>query len=568
MRELYLLLNLKAGVFLKSIADRRARNIFKNLSSSLIFGSVAIGVFLFSRAATGYLLQQQHIGLFLFHRFLSMLLYVFFITVNLGNMIVCYATLYKSEEVGFLMGLPVSHDKIFVIKFIDNFFYSSSTLFLLGLALLLGYGSYFAMPWHFYLLTLFVVLLPFMLIAGTMAVIALMLLIKVASRIGIRWLLACASVVYFVAVYAYFTITNPVHLVQEVMRHYPDVNAYFGYLDPPFVTILPNHWVSEFLYWTISGLPATAWKNIAALLGVLALVGTGAWLLARSQYYASWLLASEARFVPKAGIRRFRFRMMEFGRRAVFEPQTDALVRRDFWLFFREPSQWLHLSLMLMLLVVFLTAMSSLDVVSAQPFLRTISYLVVFLFDGFLIASIALRFVFPAMSLEGDAFWSVRSAPIDPQKVYWLKFTTSFLPVLIVAELLAVLSTSMLRDAPVVMAVGAVCTAFMVLALTGINLGAGTYFASFREKNPIRIASSQGASLTFLGSMVYLACVVLILLSPLTRYFELAMIHGPKSASPLALPVVAVGVLSLLVFVGSTALGLTTVKRDFSYTTS
>ena len=71
----------------------------------------------------------------------------------------------------------------------------------------------------------------------------------------------------------------------------------------------------------------TAWKNIAALLGVLVLVGTGAWLLARSQYYPSWLLASEARFVPRPGQRRFRFRMMEFGRKAVLDPQTDALVR-------------------------------------------------------------------------------------------------------------------------------------------------------------------------------------------------------------------------------------------------
>jgi hypothetical protein len=37
------------------------------------------------------------------------------------------------------------------------------------------------------------------------------------------------------------------------MQHYPDVNEYFGYLDPPFVQYLPNHWVTEFLYWSVNG---------------------------------------------------------------------------------------------------------------------------------------------------------------------------------------------------------------------------------------------------------------------------------------------------------------------------
>src|SRR5271169_6266928 len=145
MEQFILLLNVKASTFLKSVTDFRPQSVLKNLSSLFIFGGVAVGVFLLSRAATGYLLMQSHIGLFLFHRFLSMLLYVFFITVNLGNMIVCYATLYKSDEVTYLMGLPVPHHTIFAVKFIDNFFYSSSTLLLLGLALLLGYGSYFSM---------------------------------------------------------------------------------------------------------------------------------------------------------------------------------------------------------------------------------------------------------------------------------------------------------------------------------------------------------------------------------------------------------------------------------------
>jgi len=562
MRQFLLILNVKSSAFLKNATDIRAQSVLKNLSSLLIFGGVALGVFLLSRAATGYLLQQAHIGLFLFHRFLSMLLYVFFITVNLGNMIVCYATLYKSEEVAFLMGLPVAHHAIFAAKFLDNFFYSSSTLLLLGLALLLGYGSYFGMSAWFYFFTFAAVLLPFMLCAGLIAVIVLMILIRVASRIGLRWLLAGIMAVYLTAIYVYFAAVNPVNLVQEVMKHYPDVNAYFGYLDPPFVRYLPNHWVSEFLYWSVNGEPARATWHLVTLYCILATLLLAAGIVARSYYYRSWASASEAS-PPAAGRSALLpLRIMEFGREGTLSRPFNALLRRDFWTFFREPSQWLHLLLMIVLLLVFLVSMSSLELRLTQPFLQTVSYLVVFLFDGFLIASVALRFVFPAISLEGDAFWCVRSAPVSLRKLYWQKFTVAFVLIAVTAEVLSVASTAMLRNSPLLVIVGACATAFVALGLTALNLGAGAYFATFREKNPIRIASSQGASLTFLGGMVYLGTVVAVLVVPLNRYFEFLIIRGTASPGWLLVPLLAVALVTGLLFAFATGVGLSTLRRD------
>ena len=111
MRELLLIFNMKANSFLKRIFEFKLETVVKDVSSLLIFGGFAVGVFVLSRTVTLYLLQDAHIGQFLFHRFLSMLLYVFFITVNLGNMIVSYATLYRSQEVGFFMALPLTHQR-------------------------------------------------------------------------------------------------------------------------------------------------------------------------------------------------------------------------------------------------------------------------------------------------------------------------------------------------------------------------------------------------------------------------------------------------------------------------
>lgn len=563
MRELVLVLNVRAQTFFKNVFDFRLESIIKNLSSFLIFGGVAVGVFFLSRLSTNYLLHEAHIGQFLYHRFLSMLLYVFFVTVNLGNMIVCYATLFKSDEVRFLMGLPIAHEKIFLLKFLDNFFYSSTTLTLLGLSWLLGYGSTQHMPWSFYFVTMFFVVLPFMLIAGILAVLFLMGLIKVATKIGIRVLLAIVVVVYLLAIYLYFRMTNPIQLVQEVMRFYPDVNQYFGYLDAPASRFLPNHWVSEFLYWSVMGDAGRALPWFFVLLLVMCALAIIAAVFARRYYYVSWLAASDAQAlrISRSGPSKLRF--LHFNRRSVLDPQTDVLMKRDFWVFFRDPSQWLHLLLLSVLLLVFLVSVASLELKLTQPLLQTTSFVVVFLFNGFLVASLLLRFVFPAVSLEGEPFWSVRSAPVSLRKLYLYKLIGSVGIVVATAELLAVASTALLRNDPLLVRFASICMGFVTLGLTGLNLGAGAYFASYKEKNPVRIASSQGASLTFLASMAFLSFSAILLIVPLKKYFDNLIIRGLLTTQWMYLPIVMVATLSLVVFLVSTGVGLRSIKRDF-----
>ena len=563
MRDMALVLNVRAQSFLKSVFDFRLQSLLKNFSSFFIFGGVALGVFLLARVSTTYLIQEAHIGQFLYHRFLSMLFYVFFVTVNLGNMIVCYATLFKSEEVKFLMGLPIAHEKIFLIKFIDNFFYSSTTLTLLGLSWLLGYGSCYQMPWTFYFLAMFFVFLPFMLIAGILAVLFLMAMIKIATKIGVRVLLGAVIFIYLLAIYLYFHVTNPVLLVQEVMKYYPDVNQYFGYLDVPATRFLPNHWVSEFLYWSVTGEPSRALPWFFILVLVMFALMIVAAVFARRYYYTSWLAASSTQALRFIRSNRFRWRFLMLDRRGILEPQTDVFVRRDFWVFFREPSQWLHLLLIAVLLMVFLISVASLELRLSQPLLQTTSFLVVFLFNGFLVASVLLRFVFPAVSLEGEPFWSVRSAPVSLKKLYFYKLGGSLLLVFGIAELLAAASTALLRNDPLLIRFASICMGFLALGLTGLNMGAGAYFASFKEKNPIRIASSQGASLTFLASMSFLSFSAMLMIVPLKKYFDNLILRGLLTTHWMNLPILLVGMSSLLLFLVSTAMGLRSIRRDY-----
>jgi ABC-2 type transport system permease protein len=571
MRELLLVLQFKSAAILKGLFRFERHSVVRITTSLIVFGGFSLATFYVARGVTAYLLETAHIGTFLYHRFLSMMLYVFFVTVNVGNMIVCYATLYRSQEVAFMMSLPISHAKIFLLKFVDNFFYSSSTLAMLGIAALAGYGSYFEMPWFFYPLAVLTAFLPFMLIAGVAAVVVLMAMIKVASRIGVRLLLVLLVTLYLSAVYCYFQITNPILIVSEVMRHYPDVNAYFGYLDPPLVRYLPNHWLTEFLYWSVNNNIERALPHLMILLlttiGFIAVAG----LLARRFYYRTWLIASDAhamkgsRAPSSPGVRVFQFGASSVIQRLILgtNPQREALFKRDFWMFFRDPGQWLHFLLMLLLMTIFIISVQAFELKMAQPFMRAVTHLVVFLFNGFLVSSIALRFVFPAVSLEGEAFWSVRASPLDLKKLYLHKLAHALTLTFLAVELLVLGTIRFQEGDAFLFAMTAFCGGCTAMALTSLHLGAGTYYAIFTEKNPVRVASSHGASLTFLGSMIYLGLLVMILVVPLITYFESIAFSTTRVREIFLGPLAVIAVMSGGITLFSTRLGLKAIGRDF-----
>ena len=63
---------------------------------------------------------------------------------------------------------------------------------------------------------------------------------------------------------------------------------------------------------------------------------------------------------------------------------------------------------------------------------------------AFVLSAVAVRFVFPAVSAEGAAFWIVRTSPVSMKAFLWSKFWTGLVPVLVLAEALTVVSNQFL----------------------------------------------------------------------------------------------------------------------------
>jgi len=557
--EIFHILRYKLLAFMKVSVDWKLEGILKNVGSFLVYTGFTIGAFFLTRNTIGFLLEQAHVGLFLLHRFLSMLLYVFFLSINVGNIIVSYSTLYKSNEVWYLLTKPVSHTSLFVIKFLDNFFYSSTTLFVVGIAVLAGYGSHFHLPWTFYVWVVVLLFIPFMFLAAVIGVMMLFALIKLAQRFGARLVVASLSLVYVSSIYAFFTLTNPMKLVGAVMRYYPNINQYFGFLDPPFSKFLPNHWVAESLYWTVAGDVSRVLPHVALLFGVCLVVSVVAVILARRWYYDTWLAFLSLRLQREDSTRASRF--FHLAKDSRLEPQTEVLLKKELHQFFREPSQWIHLCVILFLVATFIATISQIEIAEGNPFLRAVSYLVVFLFNAFMISSIALRFIYPMVSIEGEAFWKTRSAPIALNKVAMVKFAISFLLTLVIGLALNAFSRPLRLPASLQTPTFA-NVAFITLAMAALSFGMGSLFATFKERNPIRVASSQGASLTFLLSLIYLVFLIAVLFIPVNRYFESQAFGSLLPESLFLTATLAIGATSILIAGASWFVTIRALKRD------
>jgi len=129
----------------------------------------------------------------------------------------------------------------------------------------------------------------------------------------------------------------------------------------------------------------------------------------------------------------------------------------------------------------------------------------------------SLRFIFPLVSLEGETIWKIRSAPLNYKKLMLTRLFVYFSVIFVIGQLLNFVSNY--QFSIILTLISQLNTAFVTITLVSLNFGMGAVFANYKEKNPIRVASSQGASLTFLFTIIYLVFLIILLFAPISNYF-------------------------------------------------
>lgn len=560
MKQIYHIIKYKSLGFLNFNHINSFSKLFKEVGSLLVYLVFAVGAFFFAQITLKFVLVDTKLGLFLLHEFLSIVFFIFFLSINIGNILVAWSTLYKSSETAYLFTKPVKPAYIFIIKFFDNLFYSSSTMLLILLSLFLGYVTYFELSISTLLYILIFNLLPFIINSASLGVIVLLLIVKLASKLGASRVIGTLVVIYIVSLFFFFKLSSPARLVYQVMAQYPNVDEYFGYLTPNVIKFLPNKWFADSLYWIVredivKSIPSTIFQIAAAIVNLsIAIILGGKW------YYQTWLQNISLKLNFGKGNDEKINKL--FDKIFSWNSQTAAILSKDFLLFLRDSSQMIHFAVLMVLMLIFMSGVSGISMLNfTDPQLIAVIYSTLIIFNILLLSTLSLRFVFPIISLEGLSFWKIKSSPIERIKLVNIKLFPILFFIVMVSQFLNFFAN--LKLAPHLIIISSIMILFVSISLVMLNFGMGVIFARYKEKNPIRISSSQGASLTFLFSMTYMAVILATLIFPLTYHFELIFSSYYYHYSYIYISVYLICVLSVFISVIFYIAGIKYLKVDF-----
>jgi ABC-2 type transport system permease protein len=287
----------------------------------------------------------------------------------------------------------------------------------------------------------------------------------------------------------------------------PDLTAFFASLQSPITPMLPSFWAGETLFASLRG--GTDWLHFGAL-WTTALAAVVVVRMANERWYFTGY--SRAQEAPKA--RFTQLRQLELLAR--FLPLSTVrrqLLIKDLKIFLRDVSQWSQLLLLMALVLVYLYNFRVLDLERIPYMTAVVKNLYAFVnlgMAGFVMATVAVRFVFPAVSAEGAAFWIIRTSPVSLRDFLWSKFWTGLVPVLALTEVLTIAGNHFLGVDPFVKVMSAVAIVFMSFALVGLAIGLGARYPRF-DADPTQVAGSYGG-VAFMIQAVFFVIVIIALL--------------------------------------------------------
>jgi ABC-2 type transport system permease protein len=474
-------------------------------------------MFIVSYRVLTYFRTVEGLGDLLALRLLSMVLLTFFSILAFSNVVTSLSTFYLSGELDILHSSPVRIESIYRAKFIETLIDSSWMTLIYGLPVFIAYGAVFkAGP--FYFAGLLLTIVPFLIIPAAIGIIVTMLLVSAFPARRARDVLVLLGLLLFVVLYILFRMLRPEQLVDP--DAFPTLVQYLTAMRGPVSPLLPSSWASDALAPLLKKNAGDALFFLLMLWSTaLAGIVIAEWVCGKI-YYAGWSRSQEGK---RAKLSRSRTADLFF-RLAVlpFRGTMRAIVLKDIKLFFRDASQWSQLFLLFALTVVYIYSFKLLPLERSPLPTIYIQNLISFLnlgMVGFVTSAVAVRFVFPAVSLEGESFWIVRSSPLPLRDFLWAKFWSSLLPLLVLAEVLIVLSNLLLKVSGVMMLIGVVTVFLMTFGIAALGVGMGAAFPRFRYENVAQIPTGFGGIAYMIVTLLFIGAVITLEASPVYRIF-------------------------------------------------
>lgn len=425
--------------------------------------------------------------------------------------------------------LPLPAPRVFALHGAEAIVQSSWATFLLGTAVLLGYGvSHQARAQYYALMP--VVLAAFLLLCGVLGLLGAFALGLLRRRFGRKvFVIAGAAIVLLGGAY----LASQIEAIsfaqgQELIM----LTRLTDRLRAMSSSYWPGKWTSHALLAFARGFTNEGFFSLGLTLSAVCAAWPFLDFLGRHRYLELWqdlnALSTPARKrtrVPRA------------------RGPLAGLIRKDLFLFARDPTQALQLLVFLLLMALYTLSLLRIPREQLPPQFWQFVSLANLTAISCILASFSSRFVYPLLESEGVSIWVIMSMPIGRRTIIGAKLCLGLLLMLPAAIGLSLASQLALRTETGPLVIGVCLIAVLSIALTTLAVGFSAAFARFKSDRPSEVLGTIGGTANFLAST---GLVVLIIGAWATVEFLAVRAAGPILR---AAPFLGAGVLCAAAFV-------------------
>lgn len=460
-----------------------------------------------------YFKGAEDIGALLAGKVLAMILMAFGSILLLSNVVAALSNFFLARDLDQISAAPVPSWSLYLARLAETALHSSWMVALLLLPILSAYGVAYHGTLAFIPFA-FAVVSAYLLIPAALGASITLLLVNIFPARRTRDLLSVITALSVAGLVLLFRAARPERLVNpEGFKTFTD---FIVALDTPSSPWLPSEWVSESLMgWLGGGGPM--WQPLLQLWGMAAVLVVFGGVLHARFWRRGFSQAQEGQQRRPSATRKRPFldRALSW-----LSPVRRELVLKEMRVFARDSTQWSQLIMLGVLLVVYVANVRYLPL-NGEGMTLLLRNLIPFLnlaLAGFVLASVAARFVFPSVSLEGRSLWLLRSSPLSMHDLLWAKFWTGFVPLFLVAVTLVGATNALLHVQPFVNVVSLAAIAGLVFPLTALALAFGTFYPRFDSENAAQIPTSFGGLLFMITSIVLIGVIAYATGRPAARW--------------------------------------------------
>ncbi len=465
------------------------------------------------------------IGALLAAKLLGLMFVSLFGILILSNVVTALSSFFLAKDLDLLVAAPVDWLRLYGAKLLETTAHSSWMVVLVATPVLTAYGISYQ-GGFLYPFVAIAAVAPFLIIPAAIGTAVTLLLVNIFPARRTRDILSVIAVLAAAGVVLVFRLVRPERLARP--EGFRSLVEFISLLRTPTSSWMPSEWAAQGIM--------TWLRDDPEILHFYLLWSTAAVAVVFGALLHRWLYTRGFSKSQESGERWVR--QGTFGRLVsrVLGPwgvMRRELVLKEMRLFFRDTTQWSQLILLTVLVVVYVFNIKFLPLrgEGVTFFLANVIPFVNLILAGFVLASIAARFIFPGISLEGRTLWLLRSSPLEMRQLLWSKFWVGTIPLLGLALVLVFATDVLLQVSGFMMAVSIFTITMMTFAIAGLALGFGALFPKFNTENAAQIPTSFGGLVLMMASVVLIGLVIVLEARPVYQYLGARLLRTDPDPS-------------------------------------